>query len=212
SARTEFLRARSHPPRANGGWAAGLTAGGKARQARDGARAARGRLPGHLNDDTSREEIVSRRPLFGGCARCAPSGTPRSVPGGGAAAWPGGRSGAAEIRRKTRPPRTEVHHNIPPPTGLDGVKKPKLDTPPLSNWSVQKSLDDMDKAGIATAMTSPTTPQVNFLANDKEAAARIARESNEYTKKLMSDHPGRFGLFAMLPLPHIDASLKELAD
>ena len=41
-------------------------------------------------------------------------------------------------------------------------------------------------------------------------AARIARESNEYAKKLMGDHPGRFGMFAMLPLPHIDESLKEI--
>ena len=69
----------------------------------------------------------------------------------------------------------------------------------------------MDRAGTATAIVSPTTPQVNFLDHDKDAAARIARESNEYTKKLMSDHPGRFGLFAMLPLPHIDASLEEIA-
>jgi predicted TIM-barrel fold metal-dependent hydrolase len=46
---------------------------------------------------------------------------------------------------------------------------------------------------------------------DKEDAARVARESNEYTKKLMADHPGRFGLFATLPLPHIDESLKEIA-
>jgi predicted TIM-barrel fold metal-dependent hydrolase len=118
---------------------------------------------------------------------------------------------SAKAVAQDKPHRIDVHHHISPPTWLDAVKKAKLDNPPLANWSPQKSLDDMDKAGIATAMASPTTPQVNFLAHDKDTAARIARESNEYTKKLMSDHPGRFGLFAMLPLPHIDASLNEIA-
>src|SRR5207249_506473 len=45
----------------------------------------------------------------------------------------------------------------------------------------------------------------------REAAARIARESNEYAKKMEADHKGRFGTFAMLPLPDIDDSLKEIA-
>jgi 6-methylsalicylate decarboxylase len=102
-----------------------------------------------------------------------------------------------------------LHHHISPPNWLEAVKKAKLDNPPMANWSVQKSLDDMDKAGIATAMTSPTTPQVGFLSKDDAAA--IARHSNEYAAKLMADHPGRFGLFAMLPLPYIDESLKEIA-
>ena len=74
---------------------------------------------------------------------------------------------------------------------------------------MQKTLDDMDKGGVATSIVSPTTPQVTPLG--KEAAVRIARESNEYGKKLMTDHPGRFGVFATLPLPHIDESLKEIA-
>ncbi len=91
------------------------------------------------------------------------------------------------------------------------MKKAGLGNAPMENWSVQKSLDDMDKAGTATAVVSPATPHVNFLHDDEGAAARVARESNEYVKKLMSDHPGRFGMFAMLPLPHIDASLKEIA-
>ena len=45
----------------------------------------------------------------------------------------------------------------------------------------------------------------------KDDAVRIARESNEYCGKLMADHPGRFGLFATLPLPHIDETLNEIA-
>src|SRR5437868_1436272 len=36
------------------------------------------------------------------------------------------------------------------------------------------------KAGIATAVVSPTTPQLNFLHGDKTAAARLARESFPY--------------------------------
>jgi 6-methylsalicylate decarboxylase len=73
---------------------------------------------------------------------------------------------------------------------------------------VQKSLDDMDANGVATSMTSPTTPQARLL--DAPMAARVARESNEYAKKLETDHPGQFGTWAMLPLPHIDESLKEI--
>src|SRR5215469_2212335 len=126
---------------------------------------------------------------------------------GGMAA--GGISMSWPSLAQAKPHRIDVHHHVSPPTWLDAVKKAKLDNPPMVNWSPRKSLDDMDQGGIATAIVSPTTPQVNFLDHDKDAAARIARESNEYTKKLISDRPGRFGLFAMLPLPHIDASLEE---
>ena len=101
-----------------------------------------------------------------------------------------------------------MHHHIVPPTWLEALRRAKLDNPPLTAWTPQRSIDDMDRAGIATAITSPTTPQVGFLpAAD---AARVARESNEYATQLMADHPGRFGVFAMLPMPYIDESLKEI--
>ncbi len=108
-----------------------------------------------------------------------------------------------------KPRRIDVHHHIVPPTWYAALKQAKLDNPPMASWSPAKSIDDMDKAGITTAITSPTTPQVGFLPpND---AARVAREANEWARKLATDHPGRFGVFAMLPMPHIDESLKEIA-
>jgi 6-methylsalicylate decarboxylase len=108
-----------------------------------------------------------------------------------------------------KPFRIDVHHHIAPPSWVTALKAAKLDTPPVTNWQPEQSLQDMDKGGVATAMTSPTLPQVSFLG--AADAARVARESNEFARKLADDHPGRFGVFAMLPMPHIDESLKEIA-
>jgi 6-methylsalicylate decarboxylase len=108
----------------------------------------------------------------------------------------------------TAPHRIDVHHHIVPPPWLAALRQAGLDNPPLSGWTPQRSIENMDEAGIATSIASPTTPQVGFLpAGD---AARIARESNEYAKRLMADHAGRFGVFAMLPMPYVDESLKEI--
>jgi len=74
----------------------------------------------------------------------------------GLGAFAAGRNAAAQAK----PHRIDVHHHVSPPSWLDAVKKAKLDNPPMVNWSPQKSLDDMDQAGIATAIVSPTTPQV----------------------------------------------------
>ncbi len=105
--------------------------------------------------------------------------------------------------------RIDVHHHAVAPAYLAAVKAAKLDSPPLNDWTPARSLNDMDLAGISTAMLSPMPPQVGFLPAAE--AAQVARESNEWARKLAVDHPGRFGVFAMLPLPHIDLSLQEIA-
>lgn len=115
----------------------------------------------------------------------------------------------AEESTMTEPHRIDVHHHIVPPSWLAAMDIIGRTDPVIGSWSVQKSLDDMDKGGVAIAVASPTTPQVTPLG--KRAAVRIARESNEFAKRLMTDHPRRFGAFAMLPLPHIDESLEEAA-
>ncbi len=136
------------------------------------------------------------------CLCCGPVLGRRSFLAGAAALT------ATGARADEPPHRIDVHHHIVPPTWLDALKTAKLDTPPMSSWTPRRSIDDMDKAGIATAITSPTTPQVGFLPTAD--AARVAREANEYANRLMTDHPGRFGVFAMLPMPHIDECLREI--
>jgi predicted TIM-barrel fold metal-dependent hydrolase len=130
--------------------------------------------------------------------------------GGAAAVALGATSGLAPtVFAQAKPHRIDVHHHIVPPSWFRAMEVIGRSDFPLKNWSIQKTIEDMDKGGVATSMTSPTTPQVTPLG--KEVAIRIARESNEFAKKMESDHPGRFGTWAMLPLPHIDESLKEIA-
>ncbi len=139
------------------------------------------------------------------CPCCRPLAlTRRGLVAGAAVLAAAGPAAAQE-----KPWRIDVHHHIAPPNWLAAVKRAKLDNPPMNNWTPQASLDAMDAAGVQTSVVSPTTPQATFLpAVD---AAAICRDANEYAAKLRADHPGRFGAFAMLPLPHVDESLKEAA-
>jgi predicted TIM-barrel fold metal-dependent hydrolase len=66
----------------------------------------------------------------------------------------------------------------------------------------------MDRHAIATAITSISEPGIYF--GDKAFAIDLARRCNEFSAQLIRDYPRRFGAFAILPLPDIDASLREL--
>jgi len=113
------------------------------------------------------------------------------------------------------PHRIDVHHHFVPQVYKDALiamgsfcPAPGYQ-PPLQNWTVERSLDQMDQAGIATSMISVTTPGIHF-GND-EAAKKLARQCNDAGAKMVHDRPRRFGLFAALPLPDVDSSLNEIA-
>lgn len=66
----------------------------------------------------------------------------------------------------------------------------------------------MDKLGIATAITSISSPGVYF--GDSKYTIDLARLCNDFSANLIDKYPQRFGGFATLPLPDIEASLMEL--
>jgi predicted TIM-barrel fold metal-dependent hydrolase len=108
-----------------------------------------------------------------------------------------------------KPYRIDVHHHLSPPSYIAASIANNFGDGPMRKWTPENSLADMDQAGIAVAMLSVTQPGVNFTSG--EPARKLARECNEYAARLIADHPGRFGGFAMLPLTDVDGSLKEIA-
>jgi len=123
-----------------------------------------------------------------------------------------GNSGAQTVAGQAR--RIDVHQHFVSPDyfALLTRKNASSPVPGFNQWkdyTPEKNLAEMDKAGIATAMLSQTAPGVWF--GDVDEARRIAREMNEYAAaKMVGAYKGRFGLFALLPLPDVEGSLREI--
>jgi len=109
----------------------------------------------------------------------------------------------------------DTHHHFYPPRYQklwldyeDARKQPHF--PGQVAWSERKAIEDMDAAGIRTAMLSvASTPGVWFdLGADR--ANELARECNDFAAEMMRDSPGRFGLFATLSMLDIDKTLREI--
>ncbi|HET6144097.1 MAG TPA: amidohydrolase family protein [Candidatus Acidoferrales bacterium] len=107
-----------------------------------------------------------------------------------------------------KPFRIDVHHHFSAPGFIAAISARKTNQRPLELWTPEKSIEDMDKSGVATSMISTSEPSVWF--GDNDAARKLARECNDYGAKLMADHPGRFGMYSTIPLPDIDGSLREI--
>ena len=102
----------------------------------------------------------------------------------------------------------DVHHHISPPTYAALLTEKGVMPKPMAGWTIEKTLADMDQAGVATAFNSIVAPGVWF--GQAEQARHMARECNEYAAELVADYKGRFGSFVTLPLMDIDGSLKEI--
>ncbi len=118
------------------------------------------------------------------------------------------RLSALQAGASTKPNRIDIHHHFAPPAWIAEVKGRPLLNVANTRWSPAQSIEDMDRGGVAAAVVSITNPGLWF--GDRAATSRLARACNDYGARLVQDHPGRFGLFASMPLPDVDATLKEI--
>ncbi len=110
------------------------------------------------------------------------------------------------------PNRIDVHHHVWPKVYLDVESERMAGTVInwdfVSKWTPDMSVEAMDRNGVAVTVNSVSTQHVH--PDDPDGDAGFARECNEFNARLSADYPGRFGSFALLPLPHVDKCLAEI--
>ena len=128
---------------------------------------------------------------------------------GAGAILPAGGLLAQTARPGGAPRRFDLHHHFANPALIKLMNDKK--TQGFQTWqpySPAKAVEDMDKGGVQASFISVTTPGIWFGINSE--TRQWAREINEYGAKMVSDFPGRFGLFAALPFPDANACLQEI--
>ena len=105
--------------------------------------------------------------------------------------------------------KIDVHQHYLPKVYVDAIGLETLASvmpnKKAPQWSAEGALAMMDGNGIQTGMLSISSgPRI-------PDAAKLLRKCNDEAALLRTRHPGRFGLFASLPLPDMDASLKEIS-
>ncbi|MFC0040057.1 amidohydrolase family protein [Actinomadura rayongensis] len=130
------------------------------------------------------------------------------------------------------PPRIDVHAHFivdPPPfaerfgddrwpsltkdeSGARLVRDSRpVRTLPAAALSLEARLPELDDTGIGHQVLSPAPPMICEVG-DVEADAEWARRINLSMVETISDHPGRFSAFGIVPLSHPGEAVKVLAE
>jgi predicted TIM-barrel fold metal-dependent hydrolase len=120
----------------------------------------------------------------------------------------------------------DVHAHLYPAGYLEAVRKleneggaigevvqrtlhASIRTDPAFTGALDERLALMDAAGVRTQVLSFSTP--NIWHPDPTVRADLVRAFNNACAEVVAAHPGRFALFANVPLPHVDAAIAEAA-
>ena len=107
--------------------------------------------------------------------------------------------------------RIDLHHHFLPQDYMRAERERSSAThgnTDLFSWTPEKSIAEMDKAGIAFAFASTSTPGVWY--GDVDLGRRLARQWTDAAVEAIGKYPDRFGLFAPLPLPDTEGSLAQI--
>lgn len=106
----------------------------------------------------------------------------------------------------TVPGRIDVHHHAIVPRIAALMRR--MGAPFKIPWTLSETFDVLAEQRIDYAVISNPIP-VEYLP-DAATAKFFCREANEAVAEFAGAHPGRFGLLAALPIPHIDDALAEI--
>jgi predicted TIM-barrel fold metal-dependent hydrolase len=124
-----------------------------------------------------------------------------------------GALGTPAGAQPAKPLRIDTHHHIVPPKWYaakrDEINAANANKQVILDWTVARDIEELDRRGITTAITSISTPGVWF--GDVAEGRRLARDCNEFGADMVRSYPGRIGMFAAVPLPDIEGSLAEIA-
>ncbi|KAF2177458.1 amidohydrolase 2 [Zopfia rhizophila CBS 207.26] len=112
------------------------------------------------------------------------------------------------------PSRIDVHSHFLPPDYRDALANnghEKLDgMPAIPQWSLETHLDMMSSANVSKSIISISSPGTHIVPGKDELGRNLTRHCNSYAASLKSKYPHKFGFWASLPLPDVDATLKEI--
>ena len=98
----------------------------------------------------------------------------------------------------------DVHSHIITPefvTSLENEGRLMEEGFPLPQYDVENHLRWMDETGVETSVLTLAAPQPN--------SAAVVRATNEEAARIKREHPGRFMFCAALPLPDVQAAIRE---
>ncbi|KAF1847891.1 amidohydrolase 2 [Cucurbitaria berberidis CBS 394.84] len=110
--------------------------------------------------------------------------------------------------------RIDVHSHFLPPfyrkaLAENGHLHPD-GMPAIPEWSLERHLDMMSTANVSKSMLSVSSPGTHITPGNDTLGRYLTRQCNAYAAELKREYPEKFGFWAALPLPDVDAALEEI--